>query len=263
MALPRMIRRTAFAVAASSLLVAAGTAPAVADDSYTVPLHQPVPITADSFGKPEPKCADIPATQDGWHFIAPGSPNEVSFVKLTVRFEPGGEQVITAFGPPNDNHAYAASQPGAKLVSAVAQVEGATGGGKKLEWFNLSHTCPATATPTPTSTTTASPSASVSASVSVSASASTSVSASAPTSASASASASTSASGPSSASPSGSASSPAPSGPAAANGGSTGGGDLAKTGSDAPVGLIATMAAALIAAGAVLVVRRRKSGTAG
>ncbi|WP_405710234.1 LPXTG cell wall anchor domain-containing protein [Streptomyces xanthophaeus] len=258
MALPR-IRRAAFAVAASSLVVAAATAPAFADDSYTVPLHQPVPITADSFGKPEPKCADIPATQDGWHFIAPGSPNEVSFVKLTVRFEPGGEQVITAFGPPNDNHAYAASEPGAKLVSAVAQVEGTTGGGKKLEWFNLSHTCPATATPTPTRTTTASPSASVSASVS----ASTSASASASTSASASASASTSAPASSSVSPSASASSPAPSGPAAGTGGSTGGGDLAKTGSDAPVGLIATMAAALIAAGALLVVRRRKSGTAG
>ncbi|MEV6950823.1 LPXTG cell wall anchor domain-containing protein [Streptomyces sp. NPDC051183] len=38
---------------------------------------------------------------------------------------------------------------------------------------------------------------------------------------------------------------------------------MAKTGSDAPVGLIAAMAAALIGAGAVLVTRRRKAGAAG
>ncbi|MBT2480537.1 LPXTG cell wall anchor domain-containing protein [Streptomyces sp. ISL-94] len=244
--------------AAASLVLLAGAAPAFATDAYTVPLHQAkeLPLFAAQYkGKPGETCASIPATQDGWHFIAPGSPNEVSFVKLTVKFEPGGEQVITTFGPPNENHAYVASAPGAKLVSAVAEVEGTTGGGKKLEWFNLSHTCPSTATTEPT------PSQSTSASASASASATASASAS--TSASASASASTSASASSSVSPSGSASSPAPTGSAAAAGGSTGGGDLAKTGSDAPIGLIATMAGALIAAGTVLVVRRRKAGAAG
>ncbi|MGW0366419.1 LPXTG cell wall anchor domain-containing protein [Streptomyces sp. NPDC002990] len=67
--------------------------------------------------------------------------------------------------------------------------------------------------------------------------------------------------------PSGSAAAPAPTGSVPAPAGSASdsptGGDLAKTGSDAPIGLIATMAGALIAAGAVLVVRRRKAGATG
>ncbi|MGW6786903.1 hypothetical protein ACWF7Q_30030, partial [Streptomyces sp. NPDC054987] len=140
--------RKRWAAVATALLLSASAGPAFAADSYEVPLHQAkdLPIYAAQFkGKPGETCASIPATKDGWHFIAPGSPNEVSFVKLTVKFEPGGEQVVTTFGPPNENHAYAASEPGAKLVSAVALVEGTTGGGKKLEWFNLSHTCPSTA----------------------------------------------------------------------------------------------------------------------
>lgn len=243
MHVPR-IRRVALAAAASSLLLAAGTAPASAADSYTVPLHQPVPITAGSFGKPEPACADIPATQDGWHFIAPGSPNEISFVKLTVTFEPGGQQVVTDFGPPNDNHAYVASAPGAKLTSAVAEVKGG-----RLEWFNLSHTCPATATPS----TSASASASVSATPSRTPSRSASGTPSATPSSSASASASASVTpgqssgGGPSGTPSASQSSAAP----------VPGGDLAKTGSDLPVALVSALAVALVAAGGVLVVRRR------
>lgn len=234
--------------AAASLVLLAGAAPAFATGgTRTVPLHQTLPLTAANAGVDVvKKCADIPANQDGWHFLFPGNPNEASFVELKVTFEPGGEQVIKVFGPPADNHAYVASEAGATLTKAVAEVKGG-----KQEWFNLSHVCPATATPSPTKTTTASPSTSTSASAS--ASASTSASASAGTSASAS----------SSVAPSGSATSPAPAGSVAATGGSTGGGDLAKTGSDAPIGLIATMAAALIAAGAVLVVRRRKAGAEG
>ncbi|MEU9375616.1 LPXTG cell wall anchor domain-containing protein [Streptomyces sp. NPDC048255] len=243
---PSRISRAAFAVAASSLLVAAGTAPAFATDAYTIPLHQPVPITADSFGKPEPKCADIPATQDGWHFIAPGSPNEISFVKLTVTFEPGGQQVITSFGPPNDNHAYVASAPGAKLTSAVAEVKGG-----RLEWFNLSHTCPATATPSPSG----SPSASVSASKTPAGTPSGTTSGAPSTTPSTSVSASRSvtptrsASGTPSGTPSAAQSSPAP----------APGGDLAKTGSDLPVALVSAVAVALVAAGGVLVMRRRRA----
>ncbi|MFD6111847.1 LPXTG cell wall anchor domain-containing protein [Streptomyces yangpuensis] len=252
--------RKRWAAVATALLLSASAGPAFAADSYEVPLHQAkdLPIYAAQYkGKPGETCASIPATKDGWHFIAPGSPNELSFVKLTVKFEPGGEQVITVFGPPNENHAYAASEPGAKLVSAVAEVEGTTGGGKKLEWFNLSHTCPSTATTEPTpsqSSTTPAPSTSTSASTSPSSSTSASPSTSVSTSTSPSSSTSTS--------PSSSASSPAPSASASASGGTTGG-DLAKTGSDAPIGLLAAMAAALIAAGAFLLVRRRRSGAEG
>ncbi|MGW0394314.1 LPXTG cell wall anchor domain-containing protein [Streptomyces sp. NPDC003042] len=237
-------------VVASAFLVTAA-APAFAADAYTIPMHQDLPVTATAKGvSNEDQCAAIPSTQDGWHFVLPT--NGTTFTKLTVTFEPGGQQVINVFGPPSDKHAYAASAPGAKLVSASAEVVGGS-----VEWFNLSHTCPADVQPTPTKTTSASPSTSTSASASVSASAS----ASATTTTSASASAKPS--GSVSAKPSGSASSPAPSGSVAAAGGSTGGGDLAKTGSDAPIGLLATMAGALIAAGAVLLVRRRKAGATG
>ncbi len=240
---------TALPVAASVVLAAG--APAFATDSYTVPVHQALPLTATSQGvENEAKCASIPSSQDGWHFVLPG--NSTTFKKLTVTFEPGGQQVVTVFGPPSDKHAYVASAPGAKLTAASAEVVGGS-----VEWFNLSHTCPSTATgsPSPSQSTSASPSTSTSASPSTS----TSASASASTSASASSSVSPSGS----TQPSGSASSPAPTGSTAATGGSTGGGDLAKTGSDAPIGLLTTMAAALIAAGAVLVVRRRKAGAEG
>ncbi|WP_326589986.1 LPXTG cell wall anchor domain-containing protein [Streptomyces sp. NBC_01294] len=248
---------TALPVAAS-LVLAAG-APAFATDSYTVPVHQALPLTATSQGvENQAKCASIPSSQDGWHFVLPG--NSTTFKKLTVTFEPGGQQVVTVFGPPSDKHAYVASVPGAKLTAASAEVVGGS-----VEWFNLSHTCPSTATasPSPSQSTSASPSASTSASASASTSASASASTSASASASTSASASSSTSPSGSTQPSGSASSPAPTGSTAATGGSTGGGDLAKTGSDAPIGLLATMAAALIAAGAVLVVRRRKAGAEG
>lgn len=241
------IRRAVFAAAATSLVLAAGATPALATDAYTIPLHQQLPIVADHFGKPQPKCADIPASQDGWHFVAPGSPNEISFVKLTVTFEPGGQQVVTSFGPPNDNQAYVASAPGAKLVSAVAEVKGG-----KLEWFNLSHTCPATATPSPSDSESTTPSNTPShtpsgtPSKTASGTPSGSVSPSKP--------ATPGGSGTPSGTPSSSATSPAP-----VAGGTTGGGDLANTGSDLPVALVSAMAVALIGAGGVLVVRRRRA----
>ncbi|MFE2430936.1 LPXTG cell wall anchor domain-containing protein [Streptomyces sp. NPDC059373] len=185
-------------IAAVSLLLAPAAAPAfAADGTYTVPLHQDLPLTATSDGvENEADCSTIPDDQDGWHFVLPG--NSTDFVKLTVTFKPGGEQVVTDFGPPSDKHAYVASEPGAELVSAVAEVEGGN-----VEWFNLSHTCPASgssessapATPsspapsttqpggagggTPTSSESASPSASSSESASAAPSASASATASA------------------------------------------------------------------------------------
>ncbi|MFG2985310.1 LPXTG cell wall anchor domain-containing protein [Streptomyces sp. NPDC048258] len=238
---PSRMRRAAFAVAATSLVLAAGATPALATDAYTIPLHQQVPITAASFESTEKKCADIPSTQDGWHFIAPGNPNDISFVELTVTFEPGGQKVITSFGPPNGNHAYVASEPGAKLTSAVAKVKGG-----KLEWFNLSHTCPSTVTPsgtpsgTPSKTPSGTPSQSVSPSGSVTPSQSVSPSGSVTPG--------QSVSGTPSGTPSATASSPAPVT-----------GDLANTGSGLPVALVSTLAVALVAAGGVLVVRRRRA----
>lgn len=133
------------ALSATSLLLIAGAAPAFAsDDTYMVQLRQDLPRTAttNDGGAPQQganQCPGTPAGQDGWHFVLPG--NSTDFVKLTVTFEPGGQQVVTDFGPPSDKHAYVASAPGAQLTSAVAEVEGGD-----LELFNLSHTCPASVT---------------------------------------------------------------------------------------------------------------------
>ncbi|BAJ26889.1 hypothetical protein KSE_10550 [Kitasatospora setae KM-6054] len=228
---------------------------------YPSQLRQPVPVTAAGFdGEHQKTCAEIPATQDGWHFVLPG--NDASFVKLTVVFEPGGQQVVTSFpNNPAGKHAYVGSAKGATLVSAVAEVEG----GDQPK-FNLSHTCPASVTettpppktpptenPKPSASESPKGSESPSPSASVSASASVSVSASA----SASASGSPSRSGSGTPSPSGSTSGPA-AGPSASA--STGSGpkdgSLAFTGAS----VIGTTVAgvALLGAGGYLVSRRRK-----
>ncbi|WP_328502815.1 LPXTG cell wall anchor domain-containing protein [Streptomyces sp. NBC_00457] len=221
---------TVVAAATASLLLAPS---AQATDTYTVELRQQLPRTAttqDDGAPQEDGCPGIPEDMDGWHFVLPG--NSSSFVRLTVTFQPGGEQVVTSFGPPSDKHAYVASKPGALLTSAVAEVEGGS-----LELFNLSHTCPAGTAPDqpgddkPTDEPSATPSASAT-----------------PTTEEPAASASPTESGPAA----------APSSSPSAQGGS-GAGDLAETGSGVPVGLLSGAAAALLAAGGYLVFRRRKS----
>ncbi|WP_267245118.1 LPXTG cell wall anchor domain-containing protein [Streptomyces sp. PR69] len=254
---------TAAVPAAASLLLVAGGAPAFAADGdglYSPTLRQQLPRTAttqDDGAPQENDCADIPADMDGWHFVLPG--NKADFVKLTVTFEPGGQQVITDFGPPSGMHAYVASQPGATLVSVVAEVKG---GG--LEKFNLSHTCPAGAEPvkpepddTPdgdeTQTTEPSPSRTSSETTDGKPSATPSKTASETTSETA------SETGKPSATPSPDASSPAASMPAEEGG--RGAGDLAETGSSTPVLALSAVAAALVAGGGFLVLRRRRAAS--
>lgn len=206
------------AVAGSLVLAPAASA---TDSPVTLPLHQPTPITAADFGKGG-DCPTIPSDKDGWHFIIPGK--GVVFTKLTVTFDNGAPVVITDFGPPKDDHAYVASEPGAKLTSAVAEVSGEVEQG----WFNLSHTCPADVKPSPSDTPSGTPSTSESPSTSASPSATESGAAGGQ---------------------------PTPSSTSSAGAE----GDLAETGSSAPVGIIAGVAVALAAAGAFLVTRRRKA----
>lgn len=145
----RSLARWAAALAVPSLALTVGLAPAHATggDTHTEPIHQTLPRTATDAGVSQegPEgCPGIKAGQDGWHFVLPG--NSTVFTKLTVTFEPGGQQVITDFGPPSDKHAYAFSPAGAKLVAASAETKG-----EDVEFFNLSHTCPGTpATKPPT-----------------------------------------------------------------------------------------------------------------
>lgn len=141
------IARWAAVLAIPSLAVAVGAAPALASgNTYTVKLHQQTPVSATDPGVSHEGGCPAPADQDGWHFVLPT--NAATFVKLTVTFQPGGQQVVTTFGPPTDKHAYVASPAGAKLTSAVAEVKGGS-----VTFFNLSHTCPAKSTPTKPPTT--------------------------------------------------------------------------------------------------------------
>ncbi|MER5217250.1 LPXTG cell wall anchor domain-containing protein [Streptomyces sp. NPDC002838] len=247
--LPRAGAFVAAAVPLASLLLVAGVAaPAFAttDDSYTVRLRQDLPRTSttDDGGAPQKssdQCPGVPAGQDGWHFVLPG--NSTDFVKLTVTFEPGGQQVVTDFGPPSDKHAYVASLPGAELTSAVAEVSGGD-----LELFNLSHTCPAADGTTPGTDT---PGASAEPTADASESPDGTVTEPDDT-----------ATKPDGDEPAGAVEGEAsPSaGVASASPAAQGGeGDLAETGSGAPVGLLAAAAAALLGAGGYLVFRRRKA----
>ncbi|KQX57875.1 MULTISPECIES: LPXTG cell wall anchor domain-containing protein [unclassified Streptomyces] len=224
-----------------------------------LPLHQAdkLPLTASDWKETEKVCGNVPTDQDGWHFVLPG--RSATFSKLTVEFQPGGVQTVTVFGPPDAKHAYVGSEPGAKLISASAEINGTVTQG----WFNLSHTCPTAVKPTPTGTpsTTAptptdtptteaptgtpsgTPSQTPSSTVSPTDSPSSSVSPTDSPSSSVSPTATNSAG------------QPVPS----ASGSSSTGGDLAETGSSTPVGLLAAVALALAGAGAYLVTRRRKA----
>lgn len=248
--MPTLVNRWAVAAlpVAATLLLAAGAAPAFAtdDDSYTVKLRQQLPRTAttDDGGAPQKgfgNCADIPADQDGWHFVLPG--NSSVFVKLTVTFKPGGEQVITNFGPPSDKHAYVASEPGATLTSVVAEVKGGD-----LTKFNLSHTCPAQGTtpeePGETPETPDTPGEEPS-----STAPENPETPGTPGEEPSSTPSGDTTTQPTDKAPSASAAAPAPSGDVD--------GDLAETGSSAPVGMLAAVAAALVAGGGYMVMRRR------
>ncbi|WP_328958978.1 LPXTG cell wall anchor domain-containing protein [Kitasatospora purpeofusca] len=262
--------------AAATCLTAVSAGPvafAAAGGTYTVPVHQNLPITAAGFGEHEATCGSIGANQDGWHFVLPG--NSTDFVALTVAFDNGAPQVVTTFGPPTTKHAYVGSAPGAKLTSASAEVKGG-----EVRWFNLSHTCPATAVtpsgtpsipvPSTTPTTTASPSASISPSATASPkpTATSGPSTGAPAGSSTEAAAGTSAAaGPSTSAPAGRSTEALPggstsTGPSTSAGAGAGtataaaGSDsLASTGAD--VGLTVLAAVGLVGAGSVLVMRRR------
>ncbi|MFB7588278.1 LPXTG cell wall anchor domain-containing protein [Streptomyces sp. NPDC056169] len=243
-----------------------------------LPLHQieSLPLTAGEFGE-KGDCPTVPAGKDGWHFVLPGSGKGDSavFTKLTVEFEPGGEQTITVFGPPSDKHAYATSEPGAKLVSASAEVDGTV----KQGWFNLSHTCPAGVTTTPSGTPSGTPSETPS--ETTPGTPTETPSETTPGTPTETPSETTPGTPTESVSPTGtpgasetpgssetpggteSPSATTPAGETAGTG--TGGtdtkgeGDLAETGSSAPVGVLAAVAVALAGAGAFLVSRRRKA----
>ncbi|MGW4999511.1 LPXTG cell wall anchor domain-containing protein [Streptomyces hydrogenans] len=133
-----LIPAATLVAAMAGSLILAPTAFATGSDNV-ITLNQKLPLTAAD-AKPG-ECPDsIPADQDGWHFVLPGNKGE--FVKLEVTFEPGGTQVIedfSSFGNPAGKHAYVASPAGATLTAASATINGTT----PQDEFQLSHTCAA------------------------------------------------------------------------------------------------------------------------
>lgn len=260
----------ALVAAVTSCLVLAPAAAATGGSSSHPALRQELPVTAAEFadGKAAEECPGVPADKDGWHFILPG--NTATFTKLTVTFEPGGEQEITVFGPPKDDHAYAVSEPGAELTAIKAEITGTV----KHNKFNLSHTCPASVTPTPSGTPTDTPTDTPTGTPSdtptdTPSGTPTDTPTGTPTdepgsTPSATAPATTMPESPSVA-PSASESTGtgtgtgSDAGTGTDKGAGTGTGDLAETGSSAPVGMMAAAAVALAGVGAFLVTRRRKA----
>ncbi|MFI6781087.1 LPXTG cell wall anchor domain-containing protein [Micromonospora sp. NPDC050276] len=240
MPLRRRLTRAAVCTAATTAALAI-TSPAWA--LSTVPLNPAhVGATAGKFQQEcrDPKFDTRPANQDGWHFVLPTN-KAGDFQSLTLTFtDTGGASVRVTVPDPTDpytdflsangngdkqvKHAYLFTPAGWTLTGGSAEVSG------EGDKFNLSHTCAGTAStgsPTPTPTTgsptptTGSPTPSV-----------------APTE---------------STTPGGS---PSPSGSAGGGGGGDNGGSLPITGTAATS--IALGGLALIAGGALLMMRRRR-----
>lgn len=272
------------AAVAGSLVLAPA---ALASDGANHPtLRQQLPLKAADFEKTEAECTGVPSTQDGWHFVLPG--NDADFVELKVTFVPGGTQTITdfsAFGNPTGKHAYVASQPGTELTKVEATITGGPLPGKGNK-FPLSHTCPATGSTTGETTTgttgetttgetttgetttgettTGETTTGETTSTGETTTGETTATGETTTGETTSTGETTATSGSATgetATTSGSTTGGATTGET--TGGSAAGGseegNLAETGSSAPVGIIAAAALALAAAGAVLVTRRRKA----
>ncbi|NML53131.1 LPXTG cell wall anchor domain-containing protein [Streptomyces sp. R302] len=267
-------------VAAMAGSLALATTASATSGEYELKLHQATPIKAADFEQGE--CPDtIPADKDGWHFVIPGGGTD--FVKLTVTFDNGAPIEITSFGPPKDDHAYVASEAGAELTSAVATVNG-----EQVKFFNLSHTCAAegeettggaatgetTTGETTTGETTTGETTTGETTTGETTTGESTATGETTSTGETTATGETTSTGETTATGGSSATGGTTTGETTATGGDTTTGDvkgetdtkggseegnLAETGSSAPVGVIAGVAAALAAAGAFLVLRRRKA----
>jgi len=106
-----------------------------------------IPLTATQFASHAQDCfPTIPRSEDGWHFVFPHG----TFDTLTATFRVNEEEITpSTIFTHSDMHAFVGTPPGAVLVRVTAT---GTFPGEAEEFFNLSHTCPATETPTPTPT---------------------------------------------------------------------------------------------------------------
>jgi hypothetical protein len=133
-----------------------------------------VPTTAQGFDSHEcdKKFGGGPFPgQDVWVFVLPGNHDTSGdFVSLTANFSGGVTVTITAAanpgnfsnGGPQTSKAFIITTAGLTLESASAVITGTA------EFFNLTHTCPASGSPSPSPSASKSPSPSPSVSASVS-----------------------------------------------------------------------------------------------
>jgi LPXTG-motif cell wall-anchored protein len=241
------LRAGLIAVAAAACAVLAPGLAQATDSTTTIPVHaSQVPTTAAGFGTHS--CDNIPggasATQDGWVFVLPG--NSGAFQSLTLTFKKTDGSTTTVSIPPSGgiltngtSKAWVQTPKGWTLTAGSAVITGSS----PQDYFNITHTCPATGpkpTPSPTKSHCPSPSPSESGPVE---------SASASPSASGSASASSPASGSASASPS-------TAGAVATSPAANGGSSLPVTGVALTGFVIAGLA--LVGVGTVLVLARRR-----
>ncbi|GAA3195121.1 hypothetical protein GCM10010468_05210 [Actinocorallia longicatena] len=106
-------------------------------------LRTGVPVTAAGGTA---TCPGVPGDKDGWHFGVHNHPR-VKLTSLKVTFDPGGEQTVTGFA--DATNAYVASERGAKLTAAKAEVDGGVLTLLLVKYIDLEGTCPGQAPPPP------------------------------------------------------------------------------------------------------------------
>ncbi|GAB3676628.1 hypothetical protein GCM10027589_46790 [Actinocorallia lasiicapitis] len=109
----------------------------------TLRLRNDTPMTAAGGNA---SCPGVPGDKDGWHFGVRNHPR-VTLTSLTVTFKPGGQQTITSFA--DATNAYVASERGAKLTAAKAEVDGGLVTLLLVSYIEVEGTCPGQAPPPP------------------------------------------------------------------------------------------------------------------
>ncbi len=152
----RIARIALTAGIAAAVSLALGN-PAWAVDSGPYPLHQSATTAAGYEGH---SCDQVPngpiAGKDGWVFVLPD--NGVTFTKLVLTFKNSANSAVTVTVPTDPatgivtgngtSKAYVITPAGWTLTGGQAWTSAALPD-KNKQWFNLTHTCPATGTGTP------------------------------------------------------------------------------------------------------------------
>ncbi|MBQ1073576.1 LPXTG cell wall anchor domain-containing protein [Micromonospora sp. C31] len=173
MAHRRRVVRAAVSTAAATACLALAT-PAWASGTIPInPDHRDE--TAGGFSTQDcadPRFGDRPAGHDGWHFVLPGGKASGGFETLTLTFATDTGEVTVTVPDADDAHPdalYPAGKNGSRLIHAYlftpagwTLLDGSATISGTAAKFNLSHTCAGTApsqspSPTPSPTTSQSP----------------------------------------------------------------------------------------------------------